>query len=285
MNHSETIVKLAAALVLVQREVEHAHKNATNPHFKNRYADLTEVIDTVRPVLAKHGLSVVQFPGYVDGVTTLESVLLHESGEWISGTAGARMQKDDPQGVGSALTYLRRYSLAAVCGISQDDDDGEAASRPKVVPMEIPRRPAEVPQHVPASAPAQKNARDGFSVDELVGKGEHKALTWRALAGTEKGPGYIRYVLDKWTTLSPAARTALTGLLDAHKASPTEAVLLQDLLNRAADVDAITIDQAAHVEECITEGDSDKMRIAKDWLETQIQRKKLGTPAERWQPA
>lgn len=278
MQRSDSIGKLASALVLVQREVEHAHKNATNPHFRNRYADLTEVIDTVRPVLAKHGLSVVQFPGYVDGVTTLESVLLHESGEWISGTAGARMQKDDPQGVGSALTYLRRYSLAAVCGISQDDDDGEAASRPKVQPMEIPA--SKAPMERPAAA--QKTARDAFDVHSTIGKGEHKLLTWHALAESgEKGRGYIEWALGPkgWTTLAPNARAALTELLESYKSGPVDTVLLQDKLNQAAAVGAITPEQAERVEKVIDERESEHVSAALDWLETQLQKKKMGAPA------
>lgn len=147
--------------------------------------------------------------------------------------------------------------------------------RGKVVPMEIPAKKAEAAPTQAAPPPAQRNARDGFSVDELVGKGEHKSLSWKALATTAKGPDYIRYVLDKWTTLSPAQRTALQGLLDAHKAGPIEAVKLQDALNRAAAVDAITIEQAARVEECIAAGESEAMSAALDWLETQLQKKKL----------
>lgn len=280
MQHSENIAKLAAALVLVQREVEHAHKNATNPHFRNRYADLTEVIDTVRPVLAKHGLSVVQFPGYVDGVTTLESVLLHESGEWISGVAGARMQKDDPQGVGSALTYLRRYSLAAVCGISQDDDDGEAASRPKVQPMEIPAREPE------RSAPTLRKAGVGFDLHAPIGKGAHKSETWLGLAESgEKGREYIAWALGKWTEFTPEARRVLSDLLASYPSGETglkdesegvSAEKLQDALNMAAALQAIKPSEAERVEAVIEEADSDHMSAALSWLETQIDKKKIG---------
>jgi hypothetical protein len=131
MNRSESLGDLAAALAKAQGELENAHKNAQNPHFRSRYADLAEILNTVRPVLARHGLSVVQLPGYDDGHAHVETVLLHASGEWLSGTICAPVTKSDPQGVGSALTYLRRYSLAALAGIAQEDDDGQSATSQK----------------------------------------------------------------------------------------------------------------------------------------------------------
>jgi hypothetical protein len=129
MKQSDSIAKLAAALVAAQSEVENATKNAQNPHFRSSYADLAEIINTTRPVLTKHGLAVVQSPGFEAGVATLETLLMHTSGEWIAGISGSPVSKQDPQGVGSAITYLRRYSLAALCAIAQEDDDGDAASR------------------------------------------------------------------------------------------------------------------------------------------------------------
>lgn len=143
MRHSETIAKLAGALVKASAEVQHATKNATNLHFKSKYADLAEIIDTIKPVFVKHGLTVVQMPGLEDGHATVETMLLHESGEWLAGLAGAPLQKNDPQGVGSAITYLRRYALAALAGIAQEDDDGNAASH-----------------HAPRSAPASNAGSD-----------------------------------------------------------------------------------------------------------------------------
>lgn len=127
MNKSESIAGLAAALAKAQGEIENASKNAANPHFKSRYADLAEVLNTVRPVFAKFGLAVTQFPSFDGGVAHVETILTHESGEWMSGTASAPVSKQDAQGVGSAITYLRRYSLAAVAGVAQEDDDANTA--------------------------------------------------------------------------------------------------------------------------------------------------------------
>jgi hypothetical protein len=127
MNKSESIKELAEALAKAQAEIGNAGKNAANPHFRSRYADLAEVLNTVRPVFAQHGLSVMQFPGFENGMVSVETVIAHSSGEWISSTLHAPVSKHDAQGVGSALTYARRYSLAACAGIAQEDDDGEAA--------------------------------------------------------------------------------------------------------------------------------------------------------------
>ena len=160
MNKSDSIASLAAALAKAQGEMENASKNSQNPHFKSKYADLAEILNTVRPVLSKHGLAVTQFPAFESGTAHVETILTHASGEWMSGTCSAPVQKSDPQGVGSALTYLRRYSLAAVCGLAQEDDDANAASKgpkqaaqaPKVTPKPAPTpTPAQPVKHVPAT--------------------------------------------------------------------------------------------------------------------------------------
>jgi len=101
--------------------------NATNAFFKSKYADLAECLNTVRPVFSKHGLSLSQFPSFENGIASVESILMHNSGEWISNVASAPVSKQDAQGVGSATTYLRRYSLAAIAGIAQEDDDANSA--------------------------------------------------------------------------------------------------------------------------------------------------------------
>jgi len=127
MQSSEQINELAAALVLAQGEIENASKTSSNPHFKSKYADLAEVINCTRPVFAKHGLAVSQCPSYEGGIVSVETVLIHKSGQWMSSTISSPVSKQDAQGVGSAITYCRRYSLAAVAGIAQEDDDANSA--------------------------------------------------------------------------------------------------------------------------------------------------------------
>ena len=129
MRSSETVAEVSLALVDANAKLEHALKDSSNPHFRSRFASLNSVLETIKPVYAAHRLTVVQMPGMDDlGRATVTSRIVHESGEWIEHTAAAPLQKDDPQGVGSAITYLRRYSLAALSGIGQEDDDGNAAS-------------------------------------------------------------------------------------------------------------------------------------------------------------
>ncbi len=127
MTKSETIIELAKAMAKAQGEIENASKNAKNPHFKSKYADLAEVLNTVRPVMSANGISISQFPAFENGVASVETIVMHASGEWMSGVSSAPVSKQDAQGVGSALTYLRRYSLAAIAGIAQEDDDANSA--------------------------------------------------------------------------------------------------------------------------------------------------------------
>jgi len=154
MKHSESIAALAGALAKAQLQIEPASKNATNPHFRSHYADLASIWDACRGPLNTNGLSIVQFPCDGDvGRTGLCTMLLHSSGEWISEVVTTRSQKDDPQGLGSALTYLRRYSLAAVVGVTAtEDDDGNAASTPANARVSTPAPRPYIPP--PVSMPA-----------------------------------------------------------------------------------------------------------------------------------
>ena len=125
------IGQLATALVKAQATARPAAKTGVNPHYGSKYADLASVWAACRESLTRNGLSVVQMPNYDpnSGCVLVTTILIHTSGEYIFSTARAPITKPDPQAVGSAITYLRRYSLAAFVGVAPDDDDGEAASR------------------------------------------------------------------------------------------------------------------------------------------------------------
>ena len=136
IHQSENIAKLATALSIVQGKLTHAKKDSANPFFKSKYADLESVWDACRELLANNGLAVAQFPGTyceLDHSMSLTTLLTHSSGEWISQEMSVPVTKPDAQGAGSCLTYMRRYALAAVVGVVQADDDGNAASSPKPV--------------------------------------------------------------------------------------------------------------------------------------------------------
>lgn len=129
--------ELAAALCKAQAQIEGAKKDSTNPHFKNKYADLGSVWDACREALTANGLSIVQTGELVDGQWALATTLIHESGQAHKGYVPLLNGKGDMQGLGSALTYARRYGLAAMVGVCPEDDDGNAASeKPKAAKAE-----------------------------------------------------------------------------------------------------------------------------------------------------
>jgi len=128
MDKSESIKEIATALCKFQGEVGKIKKGETNPFFKSKYASLADILDVIRQPLAENGLSFVQLPEAEHQLTTL---LMHTSGEWIRSTYSMTPAKNDPQGLGSVITYQRRYALGAVLGLNIDeDDDGNAASSP-----------------------------------------------------------------------------------------------------------------------------------------------------------
>lgn len=146
MNKSETIGALAKAIALSQLEVENAIKDTKNEFFKSSYADLAAVLNVIRPVFSKHNIAIVQLPSFAAPIASVETMLIHESGEFISNVCSSPVGKQDAQGIGSAITYLRRYSLAAFCGIAQEDDDGNGATDKKETkqspPPKQPTKPA-----------------------------------------------------------------------------------------------------------------------------------------------
>jgi len=133
MNKSEQINELASALSKAQAAIKGAVEDSTNPHLSYKYASLQANIDASRDALAKNGLSVMQLLTDMAcenmDLITLETVILHSSGQWVSSTFSVPVSKKDAQGFGSAITYARRYSYAAALGIAPIDDDGEAAAK------------------------------------------------------------------------------------------------------------------------------------------------------------
>lgn len=131
MIFSTEINELAEALSKAQAEMSGAKKDSENPFFKSKYADLAAVIEAARKPLSENGLSVVQTTaGNEDGIDLI-TTLMHKSGQWIQGRLFMKPTKTDPQGYGSAMTYARRYAYAAIVGLAQVDDDGNAASESK----------------------------------------------------------------------------------------------------------------------------------------------------------
>jgi hypothetical protein len=123
-------VGFSGDLVNAFAEIEGAAKDKVNPHFKSKYADLTSVIDAIKPVLAKHNLAFYQRPQPSESGILVQTILRHSSGEEVDlGTLYVPANKNDAQGFGSALTYARRYALMTAFGVPAEDDDGNAAAR------------------------------------------------------------------------------------------------------------------------------------------------------------
>jgi len=151
MYKSDTTGELAKALAIAQGKIEGAKKDSENPFFKSSYADLASIWEACRKPLSDNGLSVVQTTSNNEDYSiVVETTLLHSSGEWITGELGLKAVKEDPQGLGSAITYARRYALAAMVGVAPDDDDGESATDRKPV-----QKPVQKSVQKPVSGPVQ----------------------------------------------------------------------------------------------------------------------------------
>ncbi len=153
---SDKIDKLAQALTKAQAEMRNAVKDGENPHFGSSYATLGEILDTIREPLSKHGLAVVQLPSATADTVTVETRLLHDSGQWMRSALTFRLRPEysksgrelppSPQQVGSAITYGRRYGLSAMVGVGAvEDDDGNLASREGTPPVTVAAPPATPP--------------------------------------------------------------------------------------------------------------------------------------------
>ena len=206
MNKSEQINELAAALAHAQGQMEAAKKDADNPFFKSKYADLASVVEAIRGPFAEHGLAYVQLPERCEGQeVAVETILMHASGQWIASTTVVPVTKQDAQGFGSALTYARRYGLQAIAGVAAEDDDGNAAAsakpkarskepmpKPGIVPMEQAQEEAErnfpdEPMPMPAlDTETQRNLLLGqikACADKLKLKAPDRASLWTRYVG------------------------------------------------------------------------------------------------------
>lgn len=196
MKSSPSIASLAAALTAAQSEIRTVGYDSENPHFKSKFASLTKITESVRPILAKHGLAVVQ-GGYGDldvqpGVFGVETTLIHASGEWLSTFVEVPLAKKDPQGAGSALTYGRRYGLSALLSVATDEDDDAnvASTAPKA---------AAKPQRV--QAPPAVQAHRAAVADSVAAKfvmpfGESKG-TPLGIMNVEKLTGALQWAREK----------------------------------------------------------------------------------------
>jgi hypothetical protein len=185
-EYMETFSKVAAAFVKAQREFGPALKSATNPAFQRngkggKYADLSACIDAVIDALNNNNIAMTQRTSICDNGVIIETVFVHETGEIMtSGQLHVPASKQDPQGYGSALTYARRYSLMAACGIAPEDDDGNAASG-KLSPRTTPV--PDITDHLSAiDASANSEELAVIFKAAIEACGEHQELQAKVIA-------------------------------------------------------------------------------------------------------
>ena len=194
MRSSDTIKEISGALLKAQMAIKAAIKDATNPHFRSKYADLSSVIEAVKEPLNKNSISFIQPVSFDEHGVLVETVLLHTSGEWISGTLAIPVSKHDAQGVGSAISYGRRYGLQSMCGVPAEDDDGNAATasakdigaRGKVAPAR--RKIIEDTVVLIKDALAEDRDFDAFGYCEpfTAGDPDEKSYLWSFLDSSQR---------------------------------------------------------------------------------------------------
>jgi hypothetical protein len=155
MKMSETISAIASALAKAQGEIEDATKTGINPAFRSKYADLAAVRAVVREPLSVNDLCVMQFPRTIPGGVEVETMILHKSGEFVSEALFIPVSKNDAHGIGSGITYARRYGLMSLLCLAADDDDGNAA----VEKSPAPALKAGLSNDLRSNIPADDKAR------------------------------------------------------------------------------------------------------------------------------
>lgn len=190
-RRSQSIAELAKALVKAQKVITAAPKESLNPHFGSKYADLASVWSACRGPLTENGLAITQFTSADQTSVTVTTLLLHESGEYLESSLTLKPQQFTPQGMGSAITYGRRYSLAAIVGVVADeDDDGERASseapatRPKVSSKSgsESRRTADMPNAKPNGGVHDEKREGNIAKMTRLGEDLHLPLVGRKQA-------------------------------------------------------------------------------------------------------
>jgi hypothetical protein len=176
MNKSESIKNIAGALVKFQASVSKVAKEANNPFFKSKYASLANILDTIQKPLSECGLAISQFP---DG-NALTTIILHaDSGEWMESSYVMPVAKqNDPQAMGSAMTYARRYALGSILNLNiDDDDDGE-----KAMGRQIPKKDELTPKH-PSWTKAVEHLKTGGLMTDITSKFEVSPVNQKLLIG------------------------------------------------------------------------------------------------------
>jgi hypothetical protein len=221
-------MKIAAAFVAAKRKFAPALKTETNSHFRNRYVDLAGCLEAVNDALLENGIAVYQETFEVPDGVCVETCFLHESGETLRmGKLHVPAAKHDPQGYGSALTYARRYSLMAACGIAAEDDDGNAASK------KPPQKPEVKPAN-PLDAVAPKVLPKPSEPPEIIEFEDGAGGTWALRVPNEAKPRSMSNDEAAWIVEFNALADAV---MKAGKVPPIDRIAKLKLLRTANDAE------------------------------------------------
>jgi hypothetical protein len=232
-DHSPTLGAFAAALAKAQGEIEAAPKDSVNPHFKSKYADLAAIREACRIPLSKNGIAVIQLPSVDKEGVVIETKLIHASGEWMSSTLLIPVAQRTAQGFGSALTYGRRYSLAAMVGVVADeDDDGNAATHGRG-DYSSNARPTPAPQGKADSLKAKLAQKSEPPASEEPPPGEPPADMQLPGQSDPNDPlaGKVRFGKTKGKPISELDEKGLSwwGTMLAEKGDPKNAAFVADI--------------------------------------------------------
>jgi hypothetical protein len=222
-------MKIAAAFVAAKKAFAPALKTNTNSHFKNKYVDLASCLEAVNDALLENGIAVYQETFEVPDGVCVETCFLHESGETLRmGKLHVPAAKHDPQGYGSALTYARRYSLMAACGIAAEDDDGNAAS--KKPPQKLEVKPAN-----PLDAVAPKALpKPPEPPPEIIEFEDGAGGTWALRVPNEAKPRSMSNDEAAWVV---EFNTLADAVMKAGKVPPADRIAKLKMLRTANDVE------------------------------------------------
>lgn len=222
-------MKIAAAFVAAKRDFAPALKTSTNPHFKNRYVDLAGCLEAVNDALLTHGIAVYQETFDVQDGVTVETCFLHESGETLRmGRLHVPALKHDPQGYGSALTYARRYSLMAACGIAAEDDDGNAGSKRPIPKPDV--KPVN-----PLDAVVQKAAAESAeSVPKQIEYQDESGGSWALRLPNRSEPMSISFNQESWLH---EFNTMADSVMKSGKLPPLERIEKLKQLRQANEIE------------------------------------------------
>jgi len=223
---SESVKEIATALSNFQGKMTAVKKDSINPFYKSKYASLDTIWETIRKPLSENGLSVSQTMDVDNDKSVLETTLYHTSGEWISGMQLVNPVKNDPQSLGSAISYARRYSLSALLGlVSDDDDDANTATKPEPKQeVKAPAKPVSPPAETTTSKPVPTTDTSGITPPQT--KKIHATAKEKGLS-PEEARAYMQKTFKKLSTKELTKDEASTMIEFLNEIKPDDMPLVR----------------------------------------------------------